>query len=97
MKLKGIILLACVYTTLGIRVLTRSNNIDCLICTQAVPFLKDALNNNETEVAILDHLEPMCDGNQQCEFIIPMILIHCVDYIMYHSNDQLCEPWCQAI
>lgn len=97
MKLTGLILLACAYTTLGIRTFTRSNNIDCLICNQAVPFLKEELSKNTTEVAILDYLEPMCNNNKDCEFMIPMILNHCVDYIIYRSNDQLCEPWCSNI
>jgi hypothetical protein len=95
MKLTSLLLLACVYTTYGIRLISeRSNNIECVICNEAVPYLKYELSKNGTEVAILDHLEPFCKENKECEFIIPMIINHCVDYILDTPGSQLCQNWC---
>jgi hypothetical protein len=93
MNLKSLILLACVYTTYGIRMIAE-NKVECVICKEFVPYLKETLSNNATEVAILDHLEPLCGDNKQCQFMIPMVVNHCIDYVMYHSNDQLCQTFC---
>jgi hypothetical protein len=93
MNLKAVILLACAYTTMGIRLIAE-NKVDCIVCQEFVPFLKNELNKNSTEVAILDHLEPLCGESKECQYLIPMIVNHCIDYLNYHSDDQLCATWC---
>jgi hypothetical protein len=94
MKLTGLILMACAYTTLGIRMFASSNNMECIVCNEFVPYLKDEISKNETQVAILDHLEELCGNNKECQFMIPMIINHCIDYVELHSSSYLCQPWC---
>lgn len=96
MNFKLLLLLGCAYTTNAIRLFSRSNNIDCLLCNQFVPFLKDYLNQNSTETMLVNHLEEMCGESKECQILVPMLVNHCIDYLDYHSNDQLCEPWCAS-
>jgi hypothetical protein len=97
MNFKLLFLLGCAYTTNAIRLIYRSNNIECLLCNEFVPYLKEELNNNTTETLIVSHLEEMCGDSKDCQFLVPMLVNHCIDYLNDHSSDQLCDRWCSSI